>query len=43
MTSRAIVALMVSYSAYLAEIFRAGIEAVPKGHVEAGYSLGLTR
>ena len=34
-TWRAIVALTVSYSAYLAEIFRAGIEAVPKGHVEA--------
>lgn len=43
MTWRAIVALTVSYSAYLAEIFRAGIEAVPRGHVEAGYSLGLTR
>jgi polar amino acid transport system permease protein len=43
MTWRAIFALMVSYSAYLAEIFRAGIEAVPKGHVEAASSLGLTR
>jgi polar amino acid transport system permease protein len=43
MTWRAIVALMVSYSAYLAEIFRAGIEAVPKGQVEAAASLGLTR
>lgn len=42
-TWRAIVALTVSYSAYLAEIFRAGIEAVPKGHVEAAYSLGLGR
>jgi polar amino acid transport system permease protein len=43
MTWRAIVALMVSYSAYLAEIFRAGIEAVPKGQVEAAASLGLSR
>jgi polar amino acid transport system permease protein len=43
MTWRAIFALMVSYSAYLAEIFRAGIEAVPRGHVEAASSLGLTR
>lgn len=43
MTWRAIFALMVSYSAYLAEIFRAGMEAVPKGHVEAAASLGLTR
>jgi polar amino acid transport system permease protein len=43
MTWRAIFALMVSYSAYLAEIFRAGIEAVPKGQVEAALSLGLKR
>ena len=42
-TWRAIVALTVSYSAYLAEIFRAGIEAVPKGHLEAAWSLGLSR
>ena len=42
-TWRAIVALTISYSAYLAEIFRAGIEAVPKGHVEAAWSLGLSR
>lgn len=40
---RAVVALTISYSAYLAEIFRAGIEAVPKGHTEAAWSLGLTR
>ena len=43
MTWRAIVALMVSYSAYLAEIFRAGIEAVPRGQLEAAASLGLKR
>jgi len=43
LTWRAIMALTVSYSAYLAEIFRAGIEAVPSGHVEAALSLGLTR
>ena len=36
-TWRAIFALTVSYSAYLAEIFRAGIEAVPKGQVEAAH------
>ncbi len=41
LTWRAIMALTISYSAYLAEIFRAGIEAVPKGHVEAALSLGL--
>jgi polar amino acid transport system permease protein len=43
MTWRAIVALMVSYSAFIAEIFRAGIEAVPSGQVEAAVSLGLRR
>jgi polar amino acid transport system permease protein len=42
-TWRAIIALMISYSAYLAEVFRAGIEAVPRGHVEAAQSLGLSR
>jgi polar amino acid transport system permease protein len=43
LTWRAIFALTISYSAYIAEIFRAGIEAVPKGHIEAAWSLGLTR
>lgn len=43
LTWRAIVALMVCYSAFLAEIFRAGIEAVDKGQVEAAQSLGLSR
>ena len=43
MTWRAIVALMISYSAFIAEIFRAGIEAVPRGQVEAAQSLGLKR
>jgi polar amino acid transport system permease protein len=43
MTWRAIVALMISYSAFIAEIFRAGIEAVPKGQIEAAESLGLRR
>lgn len=43
LTWRAIFALTVSYSAYLAEIFRAGIEAVARGHVEAAHSLGLSR
>ncbi|MEO7953178.1 MAG: amino acid ABC transporter permease [Polaromonas sp.] len=30
-------------AAYFSEIFRAGFEAVPRGHVEAGQCLGLTR
>ncbi|SDB34366.1 amino acid ABC transporter permease [Bauldia litoralis] len=43
MTWRAIFALTISYSAFIAEIFRAGIEAVPQGQVEAAESLGLKR
>ncbi|WP_320824134.1 amino acid ABC transporter permease [Reinekea sp.] len=42
-TARAIVALMIGYSAFIAEIFRAGIEAVEKGQVEAAQALGLNR
>lgn len=40
---RAIFALTVCYSAFIAEIFRAGIEAVARGQVEAARSLGLSR
>ncbi len=40
-TWRAIIALMIAYSAFLAEIFRAGIEAVDKGQIEAARALGL--
>ena len=43
MTWRAIVALTISYSAFIAETFRAGIESVPSGQVEAAESLGLKR
>lgn len=39
--ARAVIALVVAYSAFLAEIFRAGIESVPKGQVEAAAALGL--
>jgi len=42
-TWRAIIALMIAYSAFLAEIFRAGIEAVDRGQVEAAKALGLNR
>lgn len=38
---RAIFALMVCYSAFIAEIFRAGIEAVDHGQIEAAQALGL--
>jgi polar amino acid transport system permease protein len=37
-----IFALAFNYGAYLTEIFRAGIEAVPRGQVEAARALGLS-
>jgi len=36
-----IAALSLCYGAYMAEIFRAGIQAVPQGQGEAGTALGL--
>lgn len=42
-TWRAIVALTVCYSAFIAEIFRAGIEAVDRGQIEAARALGFSR
>ncbi|MEJ2754057.1 MAG: amino acid ABC transporter permease, partial [Chloroflexota bacterium] len=39
---RAIIALSVIYGAFLAEIFRAGIESIPGGQMEAARSLGMT-
>ena len=38
----ALLALVVNFGAYATEIIRAGIEAIPKGQIEAGRSLGLT-
>ena len=43
MTWRAIFALSISYSAFLSEIFRAGIESVPKVQVEGAEALGMSR
>ena len=43
LTWRAILALTIGYSAFIAEIFRAGIEAVDKGQREAAAALGLSR
>ncbi|MFO7544937.1 MAG: amino acid ABC transporter permease [Trueperaceae bacterium] len=40
--TRGVVGISLGYAAYMAEIFRAGIEAIPKGQVEASRSLGLT-
>ncbi|SHE33408.1 amino acid ABC transporter membrane protein, PAAT family [Seinonella peptonophila] len=36
-----IIGLSINESAYLAEIFRAGIKSVPKGQTEAAQSLGM--
>ena len=41
MLVRAIIALSLFYAAYIAEVFRAGIESVPVGQREGGASLGL--
>jgi polar amino acid transport system permease protein len=38
-----VIAMVVNLGAYAAEIVRAGIEATPRGQVEAGLSLALTR
>jgi polar amino acid transport system permease protein len=35
-------ALVITYGAYMAEVYRAGIEAVPRGQVEAARSLGMS-
>lgn len=40
--TRAIIALAVIYGAFLAEIFRAGIESISKGQMEAARSLGMS-
>ena len=42
MITRAIIALAVTYGAYLAEIFRAGIQSIVKGQMEAARSLGMS-
>ncbi|MCM1115737.1 MAG: amino acid ABC transporter permease [Clostridium sp.] len=37
------VAFIINYSCYFSEIFRGGIEAIPKGQYEAGQVLGMTK
>ncbi len=39
----AVLAMTICYGAYLGEIFRAGIQSIPRGQMEASIALGLTR
>jgi polar amino acid transport system permease protein len=39
----AIMGLTLNYSAYMSEVYRSGIQAVPKGQLEAASALGLRR
>ncbi|MFZ5860661.1 MAG: amino acid ABC transporter permease [Spirochaetota bacterium] len=41
--TRAVLALTLGYGAFIAEIFRAGIESVGRGQVEAAYALGMSQ
>jgi polar amino acid transport system permease protein len=38
-----VVGLSINYSAYLSEVYRAGIVAVPRGQLEASQALGMSR
>ena len=38
-----VLGLSMNYSAYMAEVFRGGILAIPKGQWEAGLSIGMSR
>lgn len=41
--TRAILALIIGYSAFISEIFRAGIQSIDRGQTEAAMSLGMGR
>ena len=38
-----IIAFVLNYAAYFSEIYRGGIESIPKGQYEAGQVLGMTK
>lgn len=40
---RAVIALTIAYSSFLAEVFRAGLQSVDPGQIEAAEALGLNR
>lgn len=39
----ALVAFVINYACYFSEIFRGGIQSIPRGQYEAGLVLGMTR
>lgn len=39
----AVIGLAINYSAYEAEIYRAGLQAIPRGQMEASLALGMSR
>lgn len=39
----ALIAFVINYACYFSEIYRGGIESVPRGQYEAGQVLGMTR
>ena len=39
----ALIAFVINYACYFSEIFRGGIQSVPRGQYEAGQVLGMTR
>ena len=41
--SSVLVAFIINYAAYFSEIFRGGIEGIPRGQYEAGQVLGMTK
>ncbi|MEA4940032.1 MAG: amino acid ABC transporter permease [Christensenella sp.] len=41
--SAVVVAFVINYAAYFSEIYRGGIESIPKGQYEAGQVLGLRK
>ena len=39
----ALIAFVINYSCYFSQIYRGGIESIPKGQYEAGQVLGMTK
>ena len=42
-TVTGIVAVGLNTSAFISEVFRSGLNAIPKGHIEAAQSLGMSK